>query len=167
MDSDSLKIVDRYQMLAFIEQTEDGGIIPLRVTGFSMRPTLLDRRSIVYLKKDSTYVPRRGDIVLFARPDRALVLHRVVKLLPDGTLLINGDAQNWTEIIQPGQILAHVTHFQRRVRMVSAENRLYRLYVRLWMPLRPLHPPLARINHIWHRIPYKLFPKYMAKKNMD
>lgn len=165
MQQEDARTVDRLVFLQIMSEAEDGSVIPLLVTGGSMLPFLLDRRSVVYLKKDRGYQPKRGDVVLFLRPDGAWVLHRIVRLLPNGELLINGDAQAWTETIMPPQIMAHVVQICRRKRTFSAENVWYRLLSRMWMPLRPIHPFGARICYIWHRIPYKLFPRYMEKKH--
>lgn len=161
------KIVDRLDFMKIILAAEDHSVIPLLVTGTSMLPFLLDRRSVVYLEKNSDYEPKRGDIVMFMRTDGAWVLHRISRLLPDGTLLINGDAQAWTETILPRQIAARVVKICRRKRVFSVEQPIYRALVRMWMPLRRLHPYGARLCYIWHRIPYKLFPRYMSKKNQS
>lgn len=164
MDAKETRVVDRTDFLHIILEGEDQQVLPLLVTGGSMMPFLLDRRSLVYLKKDSTYRPRRGDIVMFMRLDGMWVLHRITRLLPDGRLLINGDAQRWTEIILPDQIAAHVVRIRRRKREFSAKHPFYRFLVWLWMPLRLLHPLGGRLCYIWHRLPYKLFPRYMSKK---
>ncbi len=163
--NDMPRSIDRHQLRELLLGTADGEIISLLVTGYSMQPTLLNRRSTVFLTRTSVYTPHRGDIVFFLRPSGDLVLHRVVRLLPDGALLINGDAQKWTETIHPAQVLARVDSFKRKRRVIQATHHLYRLYVRLWMPLRPLHPGLARLYYIWSRIPYKLFPVHMAKRD--
>lgn len=165
MMQEDTRTVDRLDFLRIMTVAEDGFVIPLLVTGTSMLPFLLDRRSVVYLEKDRSYQPKRGDIVLFLRPDGAWVLHRVVRLLPNGKLLINGDGQAWTETIMPQQIMARVVRICRRKRIFSTENVIYRVLSRMWMPLRPIHPIGARICYIWHRLPYKLFPRYMAKKH--
>lgn len=165
MMQEDTRTVDRLDFLRIMTVAEDGSVIPLLVTGTSMLPFLLDRRSVVYLEKDRSYQPKRGDIVLFLRPDGAWVLHRVVRLLPNGKLLINGDGQAWTETIMPQQIMAQVVRICRRKRIFSTENVIYRVLSRMWMPLRPIHPIGARICYIWHRLPYKLFPRYMAKKH--
>ncbi len=157
--SENPSTLTRDTLLDILAEMPDGGEMPLKVTGTSMTPFLLDRRSVVYLKKDVSYVPKRGDIVFFTRPSGGFVLHRVWKLREDGFLVINGDAQTWTELTRPEDILAHVTHFVRRKRDISAENRFYRLLVSLWMPLRPLHAFLARLVIYWHLLPKKLFPK--------
>ena len=165
MMQEDTRTVDRLDFLRIMTVAEDGSVIPLLVTGTSMLPFLLDRRSVVYLEKDRSYQPKRGDIVLFLRPDGAWVLHRVVRLLPNGKLLINGDGQAGTETIMPQQIMARVVRICRRKRIFSTENVIYRVLSRMWMPLRPIHPIGARICYIWHRLPYKLFPRYMAKKH--
>ena len=165
MMQEDTRTVDRLDFLRIMTVAEDGSVIPLLVTGTSMLPFLLDRRSVVYLEKARSYQPKRGDIVLFLRPDGAWVLHRVVRLLPNGKLLINGDGQAWTETIMPQQIMARVVRICRRKRIFSTENVIYRVLSRMWMPLRPIHPIGARICYIWHRLPYKLFPRYMAKKH--
>ena len=165
MQQEDARTIDRLEFFQIMTDAEDGSVVPLLVTGNSMLPFLLNRHSIVYLERDRGYQPKRGDIVLFLRPDGAWVLHRIARLLPNGELLINGDAQAWTETIIPQQIMARVVRICRRKRIFSVEQPFYRMLVRMWMPLRPLHPFGARICHIWHRIPYKLFPRYMEKKH--
>ncbi len=155
MDMESRQ-VDRRELVRVILDAEDHTVIPLLVTGSSMAPMLLDRRSVVYLERNRAYVPRRGDILLFCRPDGTVVLHRLVKCLEDGQLLINGDAQAWTETIFPEQIVARVVRFRRKRRERSVEGLGYRLYVRLWMPLRPLHPKIWRFLFLCSRVPHKL-----------
>ncbi len=164
MRQNDTRTVDRLDLLRIMTEAEDGSVIPLLVTGNSMLPFLLNRRSVVYLEKDSDYQPKRGDIVLFLRPDGTWILHRISRLLSNGELLINGDAQAWTETIVPHQVMARVVRICRRKRTFSVEHPWYRLLTRMWMPLRPIHPFGARICYIWHRIPYKLFPRYMEKK---
>ena len=151
---------DRAQVLAILTSAKDGDRFPLLVTGGSMVPFLFDQRSFVYLEKDAGYVPKKGQIVFFVRPDGALVLHRIIKVHEDGTLLINGDAQSWTEVIRPEQILARVTHIQRRVRVFSVNAPLYRLAVRLWMPLRKLHPKLMVPFFYANCVIFKLSRRY-------
>lgn len=163
MSQDAPHTLNRLEIISVLLEAADHTVIPLLVTGTSMKPFLLDRRSVVYLEKDTDYTPKRGDILFFARPDDTVVLHRLVKCLNDGTLLINGDAQSWTEIIHPRQILAHVTHLQRKKKKISVGNRFYRLLVWLWMPLRPLHPHVVWLHHAVRRVPYKLFPKLMSQ----
>lgn len=158
MDNPMISL-DRNTILELLRDTPQGEEILLQVTGWSMLPLLFHNRSLVYLKKEEKYLPRKGDIVLFVRLNGTIVLHRVHKVGENGVLTINGDAQKWTEQIFPNQVLATVTHFVRRKRDVSVHSFWYRAYVRLWCPARWLHPVGAKLAYYLYRLPYKLFGK--------
>ena len=130
--------------------------LPLLVTGNSMVPFLLNRRSTVFLVREPDYVPRVGDIILCRRIDGAYILHRIHKIRKDGVLILNGDAQRWTELILPQQVCCRVAHFVRTKRDIRTDSRSYRFCRWLWRGLRPLHAVAASGYYYWHRIPYKL-----------
>lgn len=153
--------VSRETMAALLRSLPEGAEFSLRVTGWSMMPLLFHGRSTVTLVRQRAYKPRKGDIVLFCRPDGAFVLHRVHRVEMGGILVINGDAQKWTERILSVQVTAKVTGICRRRREISVDSPGYRAYRALWCPLRALHPLGAGIVYLWHRIPEKLF----AQKN--
>ena len=81
-----------------------GALFPLTVTGWSMRPLLRHARDVVLLEDPQKRPPRRGDIVLFRRTAGEWVLHRVISRTAAGSLVMNGDAQTWTELISPEQV---------------------------------------------------------------
>ena len=156
MSQEKHREIDRMQMLMLLHQAEEGTVIPLMITGMSMTPFLFHKQSIAFLKKDSGYQPKVGDIVFFVRTDMSAVLHRIVKIKKDGTLIMKGDAQRWREEIHHGQILAHVTHIIRTEEKFSVESKSYRFWVKVWKPFRLIHPPLAYVINVCHRLPYKL-----------
>ena len=160
---EEINTVDREAMATLVHSFQEGEAFCLRVTGRSMMPLLFHDRSTVTLVRQRDYKPRKGDIVLFCRSDGAFVLHRVHGVEPNGILVINGDAQTWTERILPTQVVARVTGFCRRRKEVSVDSPGcspgYRIYRALWCPLRFLHPLGARAVYVWHRIPEKLFPR--------
>ena len=160
-----LKGIGKFELWEILFSAKDGEVVPLLVTGNSMKPFLLNRETVVYLERRRSYAPRRGDIVLYWRQDGVWVLHRVVRVRKDGTVRTNGDAQSWTEDIHESRILAHVVCFDRKGKTISESDRGYRFCVRIWMALRWIHGPYAWCSHVVHRLPYKLFPKYMAKRN--
>lgn len=122
---------------------EGGGSVPLTVTGNSMLPFLKDKRDTVWLRE--TDKPKRGQILLFRRQDGSFILHRLRRIRRDGTLVMNGDAQSWCEIISPDQVLACVTAFSRPgKKTVSADGFPVRLRDLLWYPTRPIRPFLFR-----------------------
>lgn len=120
------------------EKIANNESVLLTVTGRSMTPTLRDRRDAVVLQKLTTWPPTRGTILFIQRPQGEFVLHRVIRVVGEYVIL-NGDGQLWMEgPIDAGQAIAKVTMFRRRGKFHSVDARLYRLYSRMWMALRPL-----------------------------
>ncbi len=157
--------IDREALAACIAALRPGEELPLLVTGNSMVPFLLNRRSTVFLVREPDYVPRVGDIILCRRIDGAYILHRIHKIRKDGVLILNGDAQRWTELILPQQVCCRVAHFVRTKRDIRTDSRSYRFCRWLWRGLRPLHAVAASGYYYWHRIPYKLGQERPAKKS--
>ena len=119
------------------ELLDRGRVCRLTVTGRSMYPFLRDTRDAVTLAKpDGPF--RRGDILFYLRSPDFPILHRVHRVLPDGTLLLCGDAQRVMERVAPPQVMARVTHIVRDERIIPCTDRGYRLLVSLWMALFPL-----------------------------
>lgn len=125
---------------------------PLRVTGHSMRPLLLHGRDMVHIRKYCGEPLRKGDIVLFRRSGGGYVLHRIIRMLRDGRLLMNGDAQVWTETIWPVQIEAVVVGIRRNGKRIAVDCPGYRAAAQLWMRLRALRPFLFRWSRRFHRL---------------
>ena len=86
MEKDNHKEIDRLQILRLLHDAEDGATVSLMITGMSMTPFLLHKQSIVFLKKERGYRPKKGDIVFFVRQDMSPVLHRIIKVKKDGVL---------------------------------------------------------------------------------
>ena len=90
--------------------------------------------------------PRVGDVILFCREGgQALVLHRVLSRYADGSFQVGGDAQTWTEVVRPEQILGVVTWLSRNGGKAFPARRLdQRALWGLWWVLRPWRPQLLR-----------------------
>jgi aryl carrier-like protein len=95
----------------------------------------------------STVKPyKKYDIVLFKKKNNKVVLHRIIKLLPDNKLLINGDSQTWTEEIDSSQVIAVVKSFKRKNKVIDCDNLLYRLKISLWSKTRKARPFLFSLS---------------------
>lgn len=141
------------EFIKIIEDTvKNGGNMPLVVTGNSMKPFMVDGRDTVWLEncKDSDY--KRGKILLFRREDGKIVLHRVRKVLPDGILVMNGDAQYWCEEIKKEQVLAVVTYIEKNGKKMSCNSLKYKIKIEVWQLLKPLRPLFFRTEHKIKRI---------------
>lgn len=127
------------------EEFASGRAVLLTVTGSSMGPLLRHLRDQVILTAPWVRKPRRGEIVFFRREDGSLVLHRILKEKKDGSYVMNGDAQTWTEEIRRDQILAVVEAVVRKGRYISCDGGGYRLAVALWRFLMPARGTLSAL----------------------
>lgn len=127
----------------------DGALLPLYVSGSSMNPFLISRRDIVYLNKicDSDF--KKEKIILFKRSNGNFVLHRIKKVLPDGILLMNGDAQTWTETVNKKQVIAVVSEIERKGKRKSAESLYWRAVNCFWSFLSPFRSLIMRV---WFKV---------------
>ena len=137
---------------AFAPVLEDilsaGGTASVVVSGSSMYPFLKHGRDAVSLRAHTEADLKRGQILLFKRKNQSLVLHRIRKILPDGKLLMNGDAQTWSETISTHQVLAVVTSVERKGRSMSCEQVWFRLWNLLWYPTRPIRGFLFKLGRL-------------------
>jgi len=125
----------------FEETLHKQGYLVYKTRGASMKPLLVQNRDLVTIRPLTRPI-RRYDVPLYRRrgPGGTVryVLHRVVKINPDGTLIIRGDNTYTDETdIGPDDILGVMTACKRKGRMVSTEDLPYRLYVRIWCALYP------------------------------
>ena len=125
-----------------------GGRVHLVVSGYSMSPFLKHGRDVVCLRACGGQDLKRGQILLFARPDGSVILHRVRKVLPSGELIMNGDAQDWCETVSTRQVVAVVESVDRNGRTLSADCIWFRLWNLLWYPTRPVRPLLFKLRRI-------------------
>ena len=132
------------------ELLENDGCFQLCITGWSMRPLLLPEKDVVWLRAHSGTV-HRGQILLFQRDNGHFVLHRVRKILPDQCILMNGDAQNWCEVIRHDQIRAEVYEINTRGKRLSCSGFPMKLYQILWYPTIKIRPYLFRMVSILKR----------------
>ncbi len=124
-----------------------GGHFTLCVSGSSMNPFLVHGRDFVRLKKYIAQDLKKGRILLFRRDTGELVLHRVRRVLPDGRLVMNGDAQVWCETISPDMVIAAVSDIECNGKSVSCNSFKYRTKIFLWQLLFPIRSLIFRVRN--------------------
>lgn len=122
--------------------------VTISVKGTSMRPFYVDGKTQVTLSLPlSTF--RKLDVVLFERENGQMVLHRVVKIQPNG-LVIQGDALKNKDFVKPDQVVGVVLRHERNGKVHSGRGFWYLSLVRLWVLLgfarRPLLGVLRRLG---------------------
>jgi len=131
-------------------QLENGGKANLVVTGSSMKPMLTENRDTVILKP-ITEAPVAGDIMLYRRDNGKFVLHRIIRVTPQG-YLFSGDNQYVLEEVSREQLLAVVSAFVRKGKTCALHTLGYRLYRWAWVKLFWLRKPYIKLRRKLGRI---------------
>ncbi len=132
-----------------------GGSFTLCVSGSSMNPFLVHGRDFVKLKKCRPQDIKKGRILLFRRSSGELVLHRVKRVLSDGSLIMNGDAQVWCETVSPDTVIAAVSDIECKGKAFSCRSVKYRTKVFLWQLLFPVRSMIFRVRNKLKRMKNK------------
>ena len=123
--------------------------VPVIVAGNSMTP-FFDPGDTVYLD-----LPRGpvgvGDVILFARFGWQYVLHRVVRVFPDGSLELLGDAQVNSELVHPDQVRAIVSGLRRGDRLLDESSLRWRFFAHPWRVLAPQRPRIAKLLGLFRK----------------
>ncbi len=116
--------------------SQDGYLVYTNVGG-SMLPLLRERRDIIEIRPKTFPRCKKYDVVLYRRGDM-YILHRILRVLPNG-YIIAGDYNTFLERdITDAQILGVMTRVIRDGKIVTPDNFWYRCYVRLWCAPYPV-----------------------------
>lgn len=134
------------------EVIESGGSCRLKVTGTSMTPTLRHLKDSVILVSPQKRRPKKNEIVFIKRDTGKHVLHRVRKILDDNSFVMNGDAQQWTEIVRFDQVIGVVEFFYRGDKEISCDSKIYKIYVKLWCFFKPVRPYIFKCRNLIRKV---------------
>lgn len=110
--------------------------VPVPVAGSSMVP-FLHNGDTVYLDLPRTPL-KKADIVLYTRPDGHYILHRIIRVNPDGSFIMMGDAQQEREWIESErQIHARVTGALHKGKQMMPGSLRWRFYETVWLWVIP------------------------------
>lgn len=117
--------------------------VPVPVSGVSMRPFLREGDTVFLDPLPEKLRP--GDIILFTRPTGQYVLHRIAAVRKDGTLLMQGDAQQWQETVNdPARVCGIVSGANRKGKLVSPKDTVWKFYAVSWRLASPVRPVIFR-----------------------
>lgn len=81
---------------------------------------------------------KRGDVVLYRRPNGRYILHRIYKLNKDGSLILVGDAQQELERLPSRELVcARVTSARHEGKPCKPGQLRWWFYRRVWLWLLP------------------------------
>jgi len=126
------------------ELLKSGTSVGFYPQGNSMYPTIVPGRDNVIVEPLSERKIKRGDVLLFRRPDNApvypgkLILHRVCKVKEDGIYMV-GDNEKIVEGPLPRNVfLGVMTELHRKGKTIKVSSLFYKMLTRSWLFLRPV-----------------------------
>lgn len=133
------------------EMLNKTGFLIWRTVGVSMRPLIREGLDTVVIRKRPEGRCKKYDTVLFLRPStdgkKTYVLHRILKVLPDGLYWIAGDNCISGEYVREENILGVLTTVNRKGKKLEMTDFRYKLYVYLWCAPYRLRMFLLRVRH--------------------
>ena len=127
------------------EDVLKNGVLIYTNVGFSMMPLIREKKDIIEIRRKGKGRCKKYDVVLYKRRDK-YILHRILKVLPDG-YIIAGDHCTFIENdIKDENILGIMTRVQRNGKDITPDNFWYKVYVHLWCDLYPVRMILIRIK---------------------
>ena len=136
--------------MTFEEELAKSGRLIYTNKGISMMPLLREKRDVMIIEKCSPCDIKRLDAVLFMRmtgDEKAYVMHRVLRLEPDGSFFIAGDNCISGENVRPEMILGRLTGVIRDGKRIDVKSKRYLFYVHLWCDIYPLRFLILRFRN--------------------
>lgn len=122
---------------AFETELRDQGRLVYYVRGRSMEPMLRQNRDLVHLRLPEGSL-KKNDVALFRRPSGKYVLHRVVGEDERGYIFLGDNCKSREFGVPADTVIGVLTEFVRKGKVISANDRRYLAYVRLWEIMYPL-----------------------------
>lgn len=130
------------------------GFVISNPVGVSMYPMLVQGKDSIVVKK-ITERPKENDVVLYLRDSGKYVLHRVIKVLPDGYVIRGDNCADNEYDIKDRHIIGILAGFYKKNKYVDCyTSRSYKLYIYLnrytyfiRYPLKKLRVLLSKIKH--------------------
>lgn len=135
------RIVDTTEYLDMVSDLlrEGREQVPVTVAGSSMTP-FFHHGDKVFLNPVRNAL-KKGDVVLYTRPGGQYVLHRIVRVNGDGSLVMLGDAQTIRERIEgSGAVRGVVVSVLHRGKVLTERSLRWQFFEKVWPAVVPLRP---------------------------
>ena len=122
---------------SYEEELRRKGFFTYTNIGTSMLPLLRQRKDLFTIEQKHGRC-KKYDVVLYKRPPKSYVLHRVVKVCERDYVMLGDNCINKEYGIRDEDILGVMTSFVRNGKEIPVSHKGYRLYAVLWYFFYPL-----------------------------
>ncbi|CDE69025.1 putative uncharacterized protein [Clostridium sp. CAG:277] len=132
----------------FEQELDRKGTITYTCRGVSMLPLLRQQKDLFTITKRQSRC-KKYDVALYKRADGAYVLHRIIKVLPDGYVFLGDNCLNKEYGITDQDVLGVMTSFVRDGKEYAADAGGCLLYAKVWYMLYP-------VRRLWKLLKLKI-----------
>lgn len=139
------------KVFSYEEYLAKNGELTYTNVGVSMMPLLRQGKDLFTVKrKDPAVRCRVGDVVLYKRPPKQFVLHRIIGVLPDSYIILGDNCIVKEHGIRDEDILAVMTGYVRDGKTHTTDEAGYRLYSFIILHTIPVRVTLKKaMNKAW------------------
>ena len=119
------------------EELNRTGKFTYTCSGISMLPLLRQQKDLFTIEKKQGRC-EKFDVVLYKRPPKSYVLHRVVEVREKDYVILGDNCFNKEYGIRDEDILGVMTSFVKNGKEYPVSHKGYRLYTTVWYFLYPL-----------------------------
>ncbi|MBR4430512.1 MAG: S24/S26 family peptidase [Clostridiales bacterium] len=138
-------------MISFEEELEKSGKLIYTTVGVSMMPLIKQDRDISIISKPEGRL-KKFDVALYKRPNGQYVLHRVVKVLEGGYVILGDNCISKEYNIKDSQILGVLTSLNRKGKEIDLNSFGYKLYVRARYAHYPVRVIISKLKRFARKI---------------
>ena len=133
------------EKFSFEDYIELNGSLTYTNVGVSMLPLLREGKDMFIVSKRNGERCRVGDVVLYRRPPKKYVLHRIIQVRPDDYVILGDNCINKEYGIKDKDIIAVMTGYIRNGKEHNVSEKGYRLYSFIFLNTIPLRTGLKRL----------------------
>lgn len=122
-------------MLHIEDMLKENGFYISTTVGTSMYPLLRNRRDTIIIRPVTGRL-KKYDVPLYKRGN-SYVLHRIVKVTPEGYIICGDNCLHREKDITDRQIIGVLVGITRGEKEINMNGIAYRLYCRIWVALYP------------------------------
>ena len=153
---------------SFEEVLSRDGRLAYTNVGFSMRPLIREGKDVMIIEKRDVSALKKYDAVLFRRQNikgrGEYVLHRILKILSDGSFYIVGDNCTEGEIVKPSQILGVLSGLYREGKPIDMDSFKYKIYITFWCAPYPFRFFVLRTKRFIRRCLGAILYKFKSRR---
>ena len=137
------------------QELERTGQLIYTTMGTSMRPHIRSQEDLVVIERKTSTKFQKYDAVLYRRDSGQYVLHRIVKVGPDGYTMCGDNRAYLEKGIRDDQILGVLTSVIRNGQKIDVGTDEYKSKIRRWVALYPLRALIIKtkgfLQRLWNK----------------